>query len=157
MKKPIPLPSQERLRELFTYEPETGKFSRRVRVNNRPVGSTTKPVACGYLDQGVDGKKYRAHRLIWRYVTGEDPGALDVDHRNRNRSDNSWSNLRLGTKSQNLQNMDCAGYTYHKRIGKWMAQIQVNKKSVKLGYFECPLMARRAYEDAKKDMHEWGW
>ena len=157
MKKPIPLPSQERLRELFDYEPETGKFSRRVRVNNRPVGSTTKPVACGYLDQGVDGKKYRAHRLIWRYVTGEDPGALEVDHRNRNRADNSWSNLRIGTRKQNQENRGAKGIHWHKPLMKWGAQINHHRKRINLGYFECPLMARLAYEDAKKDMHSWGY
>ena len=155
--KTTTLPSQERLKYLFDYSPETGKFSRRVRVNNRPIGSTTKPHKSGYINQYVDGVNYRVHRLIWRYVTGEDPGALEIDHRDRNPSNNKWENLRKGTRKQQNENRGAKGFTWHKPQGKWHAQIMHERKRIHLGFYDCPLMAHLAYMDKKKELHSWGY
>ena len=51
-----------------------------------------------------EGVNYYAHRLIWRYMTGDDPGRLFVDHINRDGLDNRFENLRLVTRSENIQN-----------------------------------------------------
>ena len=37
-------------------------------------------------------------------VTGDDPGSLEIDHKNRIGSDNRWLNLRLATRSDNCKN-----------------------------------------------------
>ena len=34
------------------------------------------------------------HRLVWKWVTGEEPG-VTIDHINRQRSDNRFWNLRI--------------------------------------------------------------
>src|ERR1051325_4801505 len=67
-----PILTAARLRELFHYDPETGVFTRRVKVRQYGVGSV-----CGffsgdqYLRIRVSGQTYLCHRLAWLHVTGE--------------------------------------------------------------------------------------
>ena len=75
----------------------------------------------------IGGVDYYAHRLIWRYMTGDDPGVFFVDHINRDGLDNRFENLRLVTRSENLQNQEgharreskFKGVYKSKSRGKW--------------------------------------
>ena len=96
--------TQERLKELLTYIPETGEWQwnhtkgRRVKGGNASFIHTT-----GYFAVRVDNRRYHSHRLAWLYMTGSWPRSL-VDHKNRTKLDNSWSNLREATVGQNRCN-----------------------------------------------------
>jgi len=57
----------------------------------------------GYQSISIDCKRYKAHRLIWLYYHGYFP-ENDIDHINRDRSDNRIENLRVVSKSCNLRN-----------------------------------------------------
>src|SRR3990167_3120706 len=105
--------SQQRLKELLSYNPNTGEFTRLVATGIHGCNKAGVVVGClsdhptqGYILIRVnnDGILYRAHRLAWLYVYGFWPPA-DIDHINGNRSDNRIVNLRSVTRSQNLQNM----------------------------------------------------
>ena len=69
--------------------------------------------------------------------------SLDIDHINGVKTDNRINNLRLVTRSINLQNasMRCHntsgfnGVSWHKSTKKWRAQIRVDGKSIHLGVF----------------------
>ena len=64
-----------------------------------------------------------AGRVIWYLQTGEDPGKAIVDHKDRNRMNNCWSNLRLGTHAQNCWNRSgVKGYS--KNRNSWMVCIR---------------------------------
>ena len=146
-----PLPSFEVVDELLSYDKETGEITWKKQTCNRnPVGS---PAGCkhksGYHFITINYKKYKAHRLAWLLATGQDPGSFTVDHKNRNRSDNAFSNLRLATSSQQLENQVARGCDYRPDKRKWRARIN----HTFLGYFDSESEARQAYLKAKQELH----
>ena len=144
--------TQDRLKQLLLYTPETGVFTR-----NGKVAGCTRPD--GYNKINVDGVQWYAHRLAWLYMTGT--LAKDIDHRDRNPSNNRFANLRAVTKSENQHNRvkqrnNTSGYKgviYFKRTGRWRANIWVNNAPIYLGYFDTPAEANAAYIDAQRVYH----
>jgi hypothetical protein len=62
--------THERLLEVVGYDPDTGRFYRRVSRFRDAVGKPTGARdAGGYRRVYVDGYGYMAHRLAWFYVT----------------------------------------------------------------------------------------
>lgn len=88
--------TQQRLKELLTYDPETGLFARR--ASGRPAGH----VAQGRRRIFVEGRTYLASRLAVLYMTGENPPV--VDHASGDCGDDRWANLRVATRAQNSHN-----------------------------------------------------
>lgn len=144
-----------RLRELLNYNRTTGVFTWRTKPARRiAVGSVAgTPHSQGYIAISFNGRPHMAHRLAWLHVHGEWP-EHDVDHINGNRSDNRLRNLRLATRSENMQNQrNARGTFFFKRTGRWRAEIQVNKVRHYLGYFDTEKQARAAYLKAKRELH----
>ena len=155
--------TQERLREVLHYEPETGVFTWRV---SRQGGSATVGKEAGgesvfgYVSIKIDGRRYFAHRLAFLYILGRFPEE-QVDHINRDRSDNRWKNLREATASENQRNVsswstNTSGYkgvTFIARLSKYQAQIRHNSKYIYLGIFDCPQEAASAYNAAARELH----
>ena len=136
--------TQERLKELLHYEPETGVFCRKVSVSSRAMSGDrvgTKNDQ-GYLMVTLDRMPCFVHRIAFLYMMGRWP--YKMDHINHDRSDNRWSNLREVTAKENNKNMSLAshntsgftGVSWCKTHKKWYAKIQVNGKAVRLGGFD---------------------
>ena len=89
------MPSQATLRKHFTYDPKTGAL---VKTN----GKCGYIATTGYRHIYFHGRTWLAHRLIWKWMTGKDPPI--IDHINRIRIDNRWSNLRIVDSTQNTHN-----------------------------------------------------
>lgn len=86
------------------YDPETGVFTARVTRQGVRVGQTLgKLTGKGYISLQIFNKYYRRNRLAWLYVTGGWPNG-QVDHRNRIKIDDRFSNLRDATHGQNRIN-----------------------------------------------------
>jgi HNH endonuclease len=158
--------TQERLKQLVSYDSETGIFMRIARTTSfkkmkEPMGSIDSH---GYLWASVDSKIYRLHRLAVLYVTGVMPDkSIDVDHRNLVRTDNCFRNLRCVSRSVNMQNKRMPssnnktgflGVFLHKQLQRYTAQIRVNGKNRHLGMFDTPELAHQAYIAAKRQFHE---
>lgn len=148
--------TQDKLKSLLHYNPETGVFiwikeNRRGIRGNGIAGSLTDN---GYLNIGISGTLYRAHRLAWFYMIGEWP-ENDIDHINHKRTDNRWVNLRVCTRSQNLRNAlkrpGCSskhkGVSWFKGRDKWEAYIDFDGRRKKLGYFDNERDAAVAYNE----------
>jgi hypothetical protein len=142
--------TQERLLEVLNYNPSTGIFIWRMVLSKRTqIGSIAGTDKDGYVNISIDKRLYRAHRLAWMYMTGEWPSSL-MDHKDLNRSNNKWDNLRLATNTQNSVNSpklctNTSGYKgvrWYKANSRWSAQIGMNGKMQHLGYFDT---AKEAY------------
>ena len=94
------LPTIDRVREVLSYDPETGDFRWKVRCGKRGAGRQAGCLskATGYVLISVDGTLMTAHRLAWFHVHGEWP--QELDHCDNDRSNNCLGNLRLVTRSQ---------------------------------------------------------
>lgn len=147
--------TQERLKELLHYDPETGVFTwnRALRKNMGRNGIAGTLKLKGNIEIQVDSKMYQAHRLAWLYVTGHLP-VNQIDHRDTNPGNNRWKNLREATNLQNSQNRgkhknNTSGYkgvNWHKRSKKWIARGRENGIRKNLGSFDTPEKASEAYE-----------
>jgi hypothetical protein len=144
--------TQSELKELFEYEDGNliWKESRGC-VKAGTVAGTLH--AKGYTQIRINGKIYRAHRLIWLYHKGSVDVALQIDHINRKRSDNRIDNLRLTSQNENQWNRDAKGYAWHKASNKYQAYIQYYGKLKYLGRYETEREARSVYLKAKEKYH----
>lgn len=133
-----------RLKDLVSYEPQSGRFTwAKARKGCRLGGECGRIARTGYREIGIDGRLYHAHRLAVLYMTGEWPEQV-VDHINRDKADNRWSNLRVASQSQNMANVDVRqsntsghpGVTWDKSRSKWRAQIRIDGVKTNLGRFE---------------------
>lgn len=159
--------TQEYLRSLIEYFPETGSFIWKDRTNSqwngkwsgKEAGWLRKGKGGPYKQVGIDEEKYYAHRLVWLYVYGYLPE--QVDHIDGNRLNNKLSNLREAKGSQNHYNKkimsnNTSGYKggfYCRQKKKWCARIQVDGKSKHLGFFNCPTAAHISYYHGAKKHH----
>lgn len=162
-KNQIPL-TAARLRELLSYDPETGIFRRLVSTSrNAKAGDVAGGLNSeGYVRISVDGRSYRAHRLAWFYVHGTWP-ADQLDHRNGVRTDNWIKNLREATNAQNQQNYGIpkhnrsghVGVSWHKGHRKWLARIKLGGHQRYIGSFKDISDAVTAYAAAKEKLHQY--
>lgn len=148
------------LHERLHYAPNTGQFtwlknSGRAKAGDL-AGSTRTD---GYVQIKICGKMCLAHRLAWFYVQGAWP-EKQIDHRNLNRADNSWENLRGATNSQNgansaLRKNNTSGHRgvhWYGQTKKWQAQIMHLGVRLHLGFFGTKVKAIEAYEEKAKEL-----
>jgi HNH endonuclease len=154
--------TQERLKELLDYDPETGLFWWKVKVPHRPfkagdiAGTAMKN---GYREIAINQVRYYAHRLAWFFVHGVWPKKLD--HKNRDRADNRIENLREATISQNQANamarkangLKGAYFTNDGRQRPWMARTMKNGKFHYFGRFHTEQQAHEAYVEGVARVH----
>jgi hypothetical protein len=153
--------TQNRLKELLDYNPDTGVVIRKVKLKNQPAG---KIVGCvgrqGYLQTSIDGKLYKVHRLVWLYMYGEWP-KNNIDHIDHNPANNKISNLRDVSCLENNRNKrrntnsssGLLGVGWHKRDECWVAHIEVSGIRHNLGYYKDKETALNARKQAEQIYH----
>lgn len=150
--------TQERLKSLLTYDPDTGEFRWRVTSSSRRTAGSL--AGCrdhyGYVVIRIDGKLYKAHRLAWLYCYGLWP-TKNLDHISQTPDDNRITNLREVDQHENNQNRrtqknsssGVTGVSLHKASQRWHARIHTRDGCRSLGYYatkEEAALARRAAE-----------
>ena len=156
--------TQATLKEYLHYCPTTGNFTR-LKLHNKSGGLSVGDLAgsnngTGYIKINLLGARYYAHRLACLYMEGEMPEI--VDHINRNRSDNSWTNLRKATKEQNLYNRttDKRNSTgvknvhWFPRYSAYQVSFTVNGRSVYLGRYKDLEVASKVAEEFRQSIHK---
>jgi hypothetical protein len=146
----------ETLRKLIDYNPDTGVLCRRFSTGGIEPGPVTSKDARGYIKLRILGIRYAGHRVAFFWMTGRWPTKY-IDHINGVLADNSWSNLREASATQNNQNIRvrrnsmsrCTGVVWCNTHSRWRARISLNGKQIALGYFKCleaAIAARKAKE-----------
>lgn len=153
--------SNNKLKQILKYNQETGIF---IWLISPSKGTKAGAIAgCtgkdGYRYIRINRKGYKAHRLAYLYMTGKFPNK-HIDHINRVRDDNRWSNLRDADPSLNAKNISISkrnstGVTgVYKRGDRYVARIQTNGYRKFLGVtddrFEAICMRKSA------EIKEWG-
>lgn len=137
--------TQDRLKEILHYDPETGVFTWLVspsRGTKKGMVAGHDHKSSGYRVIAIKRKLIPAHRLAFLYMTGSIPEF--VDHINMIKLDNRWVNLRPATKSENNRNQKLRkdnksgvkGVKWNKANKKWQVQITVNGHRMHLGLWD---------------------
>jgi hypothetical protein len=164
------LPSFAYLHACFDYSPVTGelRWKRRPQEHFATINAKAsfdanyagKVAGCPReRSRGVkiNGQRYKAHRIIWKMATGEDP--IDtIDHRNGNPFKNAYENLRVATRGQQAWNRkrpktNTSGYrgaTWHRKSKKWIASIVHDGTRYHIGQFDTAKEAGIAYENKSR-------
>lgn len=142
--RPKPDYVKRRAPELFNVDPETGALTYRQTHGRALAGSRAGSISPdGYRVIFIDYWPYRASHIVWLLQTGDlPPDGMLIDHRDGNRANDAWGNLRLATYAQNAWNRKdkrkSAGGrrgVYKIAPGKWEASIICNGKTIRLGRF----------------------
>lgn len=165
------LPSQRALQELLDYDPQTGSLTWRERGdhwfetwagrdswNAKHAGKEAFAiVARGYRCGRLLGRPVKAHRVVWKWMTGVD--AEIIDHVNGSCSDNRWINLRSTTPIGNARNCRLRGNNRSGRVGvarredgTWRAYIGTGRGQRMLGTFRTFEEATAARSRAERDL-----
>jgi HNH endonuclease len=144
-------PTQEMLKQLFTYNAEAGNFT-------WIAGNARGKIAGGVSNKGyrrirIGDKHYQLHRLVWLWHHGIMPdrvgfiNTIKTDSRIGNLVGGSYNETRY-TKSKYKNNTSgFKGVTAIKGGKcKWKAQIIINRKQVFLGNFMTAEEASAAYQ-----------
>ena len=153
--------TQDRLKELVSYDPLTGVFTRKVRTSNSTkigevVGGLMRN---GYVRTKLDNKTYLLHRLVYFYMTGGWPNV--IDHINGIKKDNMWANLRSCTQQQNTFNKKISsnntsgfkGVGWSKSTKKWIVRVVGHKPTRYVGYFDSLEEAVIAAKRVQAEVH----
>jgi hypothetical protein len=147
----VSLPSQEVLKQMLDYDPKSGLlwWKHRTPEMFASTAGRSQLHSCaqfnskwggklaidkewnGYLVGRLNYLNVQAHRVIWKWMTGEDADV--VDHIDGNGCNNAFVNLRNVTEGENHRNRKLRGdnkYGVHgvrfdRKSKKWVAIIQI--------------------------------
>ena len=164
------LPSQDILKRLFDYNPETGDLFYKERTldlcktirglqcfNGRFANKKASYMKDGYIVLKYDGVSYRAHRICYKIYYGEISSDMEIDHINGVRCDNRILNLRMVRSTENRRNSSIPrnnssghiGVKFSKKKNLWISTISNNSKTIYLGEFKLLEDAIKSRMDAE--------
>jgi len=142
----------------LAYNAETGVITwikskgSRGKVGER-AGNLNKTI--GYRFIMFEKANYTEHRIAWLLTTGSWPKG-EIDHVNRDKSDNRLCNLREATRRENSLNSPLRnenrvhGVHWSAAHNKWKVVFRVNTKDNYFGYFVNYEEACKKAEEAKE-------
>lgn len=151
--------TQKYLHSILSYDRKTGIFrwilARKKIVVGAVAGTLDKD---GYRIIKIDQKNYRAGRLAFFFVKGRWPKP-EIDHRNLNKADDRWRNLREGSKNQNMRNTKVradsstgAKCVQVQNGGSYLVRVTADGQRVS-ATFNNLIAAKRAHRAIAKNLH----
>jgi len=125
----------------------------------RNTGEQGRKNGSGHIQICISGVRYPAHHIAWAMHYGDWPNKI-IDHADGNPANNSISNLRMASISENCCNAkvyknNSSGFKgVHVENGKYVARIWKDKKAVYLGAFSTIEEAIAARKLAQETLHK---
>lgn len=158
--------TKEELHELFEYRADGNLVRKKsgmgpANKKGQVVGFKPKKVTRNnrYVTTKIQGEHWCVHKLIYLYHYGVLPD--NVDHINGDSLDNRIENLRPASTSENR--MNCGKYSnntsgtknvsWHKAANKWLVSLQVDNKTIRVGYFDDIELAELVAVEARTKYH----
>ena len=156
--------TQAVIRQLFTYDPATGILRWRIGRGRMLAGSQA---GTNYYDHKtgaphcrtvqINGGRYVEAHVIWLWMTGSWPNH-DVDHTDVDPFNNSWSNLREASDSENSANR----HNYrsgklkwaYEHYGRYQASLRHAGKVHHIGTFDTEQEAHNAAYALAQQLHQ---
>jgi hypothetical protein len=149
MRKTITPATQEELKRVLDYNPDTGIFVWKLKNRAHKSGVIAGNIhRFGYRRISVNKTECKAHRLAWLYVYGEWP-TKHIDHINGIKDDNRICNLRDVSQRDNSLNKKIhregklQGCTFHKN--GWQVGINENGRQRYIGRYKTEQEAHARY------------
>ena len=151
--------TQDEVRALFDYR--DGQLFRKTRPStNCREGERAGGLTAGkkYRAVRIDGVRHLEHRIIFLWHHGWLPKG-DIDHDNKNKTDNRIENLRAATRSENQHNVPlqknsttgCKNVTQH--YGKYRVRLSADGKDRFFGHFNDLELADLVAQEARDLYH----
>lgn len=152
-------PPASLIKKHLSYNATTGVLRWKIRQGHRSKDRAGWRDKHGYWNICFLGYAYKQTHAIWAYKTGRWP-RRQVDHKDLNRGNNRWRNLRKATNAQNKHNTTkhrdsrspYKGVCWDIRHKYWVARICLRGKTTWLGAFKTPEAGYRAYKKAARKM-----
>ena len=153
------LPTQELLAEYLELDPSIpqGLRWKKKAARNTVIGSPAgRCHRNGYWEVRFQKVLYKTNRIVYRLATGKDPGELEVDHIDRNKSNNAPSNLRPADRRMQGLNRTLRKHPYATWIpkrNKWWAFYHTPRpehKCIHVGYYNTAKEASEAAIEHRK-------
>lgn len=136
----IEYPSQEIILEWFDYKDGCLYWKKR---NGPHCRSKAGDFAGGkkgptdYSQVSFHSKLYYTHKLIWIYHNGDIPNLMEIDHIDKDKTNNKIENLRLASRSHNVLNNNHKNIHFDSRAtNPYSIRVRIEKKSYTLGRFK---------------------
>jgi hypothetical protein len=154
--------TQEMVRELFDYNPNTGSLTIKRRGREwfdtdkdwRRYNSTHEGQVI-VRGSRIFRKQFSSAEIIWLWMTGTYPD--EVNRKNHNKHDHRWVNLRSITRQQCIKSRRLfrnSSFLYHgiRELpnGMFKASIKDDGRIVRLGRFDSFSKALKARKEAEK-------
>lgn len=148
---------------VLEYDPQTGIVKHCVNHGRAKAGHVAGTQRHdGYSVVWLDGKLHLMHRVIYLMMTGQWP-TQQIDHINRDPSDNRWCNLRAVSPRENIINRrsyktrpdNTSGYvgvSFMRQNKKWKAVLNTNGNRRYLGIFATAEEAANARSHAQHEL-----
>lgn len=154
--------TRDELIEALDYDSLNGCFYWRASRGRARIGDLAgSDNGVGYKCVRLNGKSWRVHVLVWLMETGLLP-ERQIDHKDTNRSNNVFSNLRLSSQLENTYNRSAMsnnksgvkGVHWHASSGKWRAVITVAGRKITIGRFDTLEEAKQEIEARRLIEHK---
>jgi len=135
-------------------------FTRNKNAGTKKAGDIAGYKVAGYTYITIDNVAYPAHRLAFLYMDNIYP-ETDVDHKNMDRNDNRFQNLRISSRRLNMLNIKAhqdsntgvKNVFLREDTGKYSVRMTIDGRYRSLGCFDDLELATLVADYAREKYH----